>query len=78
MKKGLLAALIIVLVFSGGLACQREPSKIQYKLRLEKGTTYILRVVTNQKISQTVQGQQSYFFKGRPNDFRKYLEVKGA
>lgn len=58
MKKGLLAALIIVLVFSGGLACQKRPSKIQYKLQLEKGKTYILRVVINQKISQTVQGQQ--------------------
>jgi hypothetical protein len=68
MKKGLFAVLMLILAFSGGISCLGGSNKIQYQLRLEKGKTYTIRVVTDQKISQTVQGQQQ--------DIKQTIEIK--
>ena len=54
MKKSVLCASLWILLFFVGCAKER----LTLQLNLDQGSTYAMRVTTEQKMSQTVQGQQ--------------------
>lgn len=58
-KKSLLTVWAAILAVGvGGSSAQSAGEKIKLRLRLKKGESYKLRMTTDQKISQTIQGKQ--------------------
>jgi len=55
-KTGLLGILVVILAVSIVISCARE--KIQLQLRLQEGESHTIKVLTDQNISQTIQGQR--------------------
>ncbi len=57
-KKNLFGILVAILAVSIVISCGRVTDKIQLRLRLQEGESYNLRMITDQKIFQTIQGQR--------------------
>jgi hypothetical protein len=57
-RKVRIDVLAVVLAIALGAAQAQAAEKIQYKLKLEKGQKYYLRMTTEQKITQTIMGKE--------------------